>query len=197
MSTTDRSSLALAPTIPVPLLDNETDSSATMLTLAHLTGGQRTLVVLTRHADCLFCEGHLSSLLKRRNELGRIVLVTFDDPAYLADLRGHLPFEIVALSDQQRALYNALGMRRARLLYFLRPFVAMLSALRLVRGRRLLRWGVDHHQLGGNVVLDHTGAVVWVHRSRTPDDRPTVDQLVPLMRGHDDLSSAAAAARAA
>jgi hypothetical protein len=48
----------------------------------------------------------------------------------------------------------------------------------LLRGRRLRRPEGDPLQLGGDFLIDREGILRFVHRSRTPADRPDPDLLV-------------------
>jgi hypothetical protein len=54
---------------------------------------------------------------------------------------------------------------------------------RLLRqGRRLERPSGDTLQLGGDFVVDRDGRLAYAYRSRGPDDRPSVDDLVDAVR---------------
>ncbi|CAF4129902.1 unnamed protein product [Rotaria socialis] len=35
----------------------------------------------------------------------------------------------------------------------------------------------DPNQMGGNVIIDQSGRVIWVYKSKSPTDRPSVRQL--------------------
>ncbi|CAF1919559.1 unnamed protein product [Rotaria magnacalcarata] len=35
----------------------------------------------------------------------------------------------------------------------------------------------DPNQMGGNVIIDQNGQVIWVYKSKSPTDRPSVKQL--------------------
>jgi hypothetical protein len=45
-------------------------------------------------------------------------------------------------------------------------------------GRRLERPEQDTLQLGGDVLVHRDGDVRWIYRSRGPEDRPTIEQLL-------------------
>ncbi|KAI0231605.1 hypothetical protein LSAT2_018039 [Lamellibrachia satsuma] len=40
----------------------------------------------------------------------------------------------------------------------------------------------DPHQLGGDLVLDSAGQIVYIYCSQQPPDRPDVDILLDIMR---------------
>ncbi|CAF1012205.1 unnamed protein product [Rotaria sordida] len=46
----------------------------------------------------------------------------------------------------------------------------------------------DPNQMGGNAIIDRNGRVIWVYKSKTPTDRPSVKQLQFILEHsiHDD-----------
>ncbi|CAF0868092.1 unnamed protein product [Rotaria sp. Silwood1] len=46
----------------------------------------------------------------------------------------------------------------------------------------------DPNQMGGNAITDRNGQVIWVYKSKTPTDRPSVQQLQSILEHsiHDD-----------
>lgn len=106
----------------------------------------------------------------------RLVVVSFAPPAavvpYAAGLELARPARF--LCDPERALYARLGIGRASAArVWLHPAVWLAYARLLRRGLRASAPAGDALQLGGDAVLDRAGRVVWLHRSRGPDDRPT------------------------
>jgi AhpC/TSA antioxidant enzyme len=120
----------------------------------------------------------------RLDELGdaRVVLVTFTRPRNLAGFRRRLgvPFPVVA--DETRAVYRAYGLGRGSWwrVYGLDTLRAYGRLLR--RGRRLQRPTEDTLQLGGDFVVGPDGRLAYTYRSRVPDDRPPIDELVDAVR---------------
>ena len=120
----------------------------------------------------------------RLEELGDIsvAVVTFSDVSELAAYREHLGVPFPLLSDPSRALYRRfdLGRGTLRAVYgwgTLRRYAQLLR-----RGRRLRRPIADTRQLGGDFVIDPAGVLVATFRETSPVDRPTVDELVSLVR---------------
>lgn len=86
------------------------------------------------------------------------------------------------LADPQRTLYAALGARRPRPLWMLRPRVIG-AGLRAVaaRERASVTRGDDTLQQGVDVVTDAQGRIAFVHRAADPADRTPPDELVAVL----------------
>ena len=120
----------------------------------------------------------------RLDELGdaEVVVVTFTRQRNLAGYRRRFVDPLTVVSDEERRVYRAYGLGRGPWwrvygVATLRRYVELLR-----RGRRLERPTEDTLQLGGDVVVDREGRLAYVHRSRRPDDRPDVDELVAAVR---------------
>jgi len=80
--------------------------------------------------------------------------------------------------DEQRQLYHAYGMRKAKLWDLLGPAVWWTYFLELLRGQ-LPNWPqADTQQQGGNVLIDPAGIVRFHHVGAGPADRPSVKELL-------------------
>lgn len=106
--------------------------------------------------------------------------MSFAIPALLGAYERELGLDgVLLLSDEQRGLYEALGFERASVArVWLDPRVWRRYAQLLARGRRARAPRQDTLQLGGDAVLEAGGALAWLYRSRGPEDRPSVDQVV-------------------
>ncbi len=116
----------------------------------------------------------------RLNELepAAVVLITFTRPRNLAVFRRLLGIEYAVLADETRAAYRSYGLGRGRW-WRIWTWGTLRAYGRLLRaGHHLRRPTEDTRQLGGDFVVDAQGRIAYVHRSRTPDDRPSVDELV-------------------
>jgi hypothetical protein len=88
---------------------------------------------------------------------------------------------ITLLLDPKRELYHALALKRSfwrswglhNLTYYARA-VASGRELHGIRG--------DASQLGGNVIVDQSGIVRWLYRSKDPTDRPSADLLLDQLQ---------------
>ena len=116
---------------------------------------------------------------ERLDELGTALFVAFDAPERLQDSLLHgleVPYPV--LVDRQRSAYRAWGLRRGSLLtVWGDPGVWRRYASELAHGARLRRPGADTLQLGGDLVVDVAGTVVY-SRPQRRDDRPPVAELL-------------------
>jgi peroxiredoxin len=107
-----------------------------------------------------------------------VVLITFTRQRNLRAFRRLLGLGDPVLADETRAVYAAYGLGRGpwwRIWSWrtLRAYARLLRA-----GHRLRRPTEDTRQLGGDFVVDPGGRIVYGYRSRRPDDRPAVDELI-------------------
>lgn len=107
-----------------------------------------------------------------------VAAVTFADTGRAAAHREHLDLPFPLLADPERAVYRRFGLDRAPLWRIYNPGTLRLYGQLLRRGRRLRRPVEDTRQLGGDFVIDGTGRLAAAFRSRSPDDRPPIGELV-------------------
>ena len=125
-------------------------------------------------------------VLDHREELGvEVVVVAFAIPEWLALYEHDLGRPGVRfLSDPGRASYAAFGFPRGSApRVWLDPRVWRRYAALVARGRRPPRRPhEDTLQLGGDVLVDRDGIVRWTYRSRGPEDRPSLPELLSARR---------------
>jgi len=111
-----------------------------------------------------------------------VVLITFTRPRNLRGFRRRLALAYPVLADETRAVYRAYGLQRGSWwrVWGLKSVRAYGRLLR--QGRRLERPSGDTLQLGGDFVVDWDGRLAYAYRSRGPDDRPSVDDLLDAVR---------------
>ena len=117
---------------------------------------------------------------ERLGELGdaAVALVTFTRQRKLRGYRSRLELPYPVLADEERASYRAYGLGRGPW-WQVWGLPTLRAYSRLLRGgARLHRPTEDVHQLGGDFVVDREGKLAYVYRSRSPADRPAVDDLV-------------------
>jgi len=89
------------------------------------------------------------------------------------------PFHL--LLDPERTVYQAYGLERSLLrswnLKTVRRYVQLMRAGRQWRGIQ-----GDSTQLGGDFIIDADGIVRLAYPSRDPTDRPSVEQLLAVLR---------------
>lgn len=117
---------------------------------------------------------------ERRDEIGmRVAGITFTDPERLEGFQRKMQLPYGLYTDPEREVYRAFGLERASLRrVWLDPRVWWRYTVLLARGRRPEPSEEDTLQLGGDAVLDGEGRLSWLYRSRGPEDRPAVDELV-------------------
>jgi AhpC/TSA antioxidant enzyme len=111
-----------------------------------------------------------------------VALITFTRPRNLHGFRRRLGLAYPVLADETRAVYLAYGLRRGSW-WRVWGVNSVRGYGRLLRqGRRLERPTGDTLQLGGDFVVDPVGRLAYAYRSRGPDDRPSVDDLLDAVR---------------
>lgn len=87
--------------------------------------------------------------------------------------------ETLLLCDPTWATHRAFGLERAGFrAVWLSPPTWWSYARLVARGRRTRLPAQDLYQLGGDVVIDRGGTVVWVHAGRGPADYPSPAAIV-------------------
>lgn len=120
---------------------------------------------------------------RERFGAARVACVTFAEPPMLQAFEAGLELDRVELyGDPERRAYDAFGFARGSVWrVWLDPRVWRRYAQLLLRGRRPRRAEQDTLQLGGDAVLDGDGGIQWIFRSRGPDDRPPVADLLAAL----------------
>jgi peroxiredoxin len=88
----------------------------------------------------------------------------------------------LVIADPERTLYKALGARRPRPLWVLRPRVVVAGVRAVVAGERVgVARGDDTLQLGADVVVDADGRIAFLHLASDAADRTPPDDLVAVL----------------
>lgn len=112
---------------------------------------------------------------------GRCIAVGFSPEGALALLARHLGWPWPFLADEHRTVYARLPAGRARLHRVYNAATLGRYAAAAARGTRIRRPVEDTRQLGADAVI-RDGRVVWLHAQRSPDDRPSADDLIDRLR---------------
>jgi hypothetical protein len=109
----------------------------------------------------------------------RIVVVAFAAPKALVRYQRQLGLgDVLVLSDEPRHSYTEFGLGRGSFArVWLHPAVWARYAALIARGRRPAPSHEDTYQLGGDALVDASGRVRWIYRSRGPEDRPSVPEV--------------------
>lgn len=111
-----------------------------------------------------------------------VCIVTFEGAeaakAYVSETGIRWPI----LVDTEGVLYDAYGMGRLSWRQMLDPSAAPVFVAEILRGN-LPRWPrADPARQGGDVLIDPTGIVRFVHVGSNPGDRPAVERLLDIRR---------------
>lgn len=114
---------------------------------------------------------------------GRIACITFAQPTMLRGFERKMSLPYPVYGDPGRESYRVFGLGHASgARVWLDPRVWARYASLIARGRRPERpdGEEDTLQLGGDAVLDAQGHLHWIYRSRGPEDRPPVEEIVAV-----------------
>ena len=107
-----------------------------------------------------------------------VLAVSFEPRDRLFQLSRILQLPFPLLSDPEMDVYRAYGLKRGDLRHIFSPrtiltYVKLLAQSRMYQFRRS-----DLRQLGGDLVIDPEGVVRYQYLSTTPNDRPSVADLI-------------------
>ncbi|XP_041928533.1 uncharacterized protein LOC121693270 [Alosa sapidissima] len=181
---------ALSQTVAVTSLAAETvftdGRTGTDVSLRKYLGkGSKTLLVLIRQFSCLLCRLHFKELQARQEDLDlrsiRVVVVSFGCQEGALDWLKETGCPYDMLLDPQRNVYTAFGfgvslLQVLRFNNMLQYSEFILSNLEFPRPLPTIQ--DDMFQLGGDVLLDDCGRVLFSHSCTSPLDRPGVDDIL-------------------
>jgi hypothetical protein len=120
----------------------------------------------------------------------QLVAIGPGTPAELRRYRDVLGLSMPLLSDPEWSTYRDFAFGRAGVRETVIAPRHWLAYARLVaKGRRPERPRQDVFELGGDVLLDASGCIVWIYRSRLPDDRPTIAEILGAVERYASSSS--------
>lgn len=107
--------------------------------------------------------------------------MSFEDAQGVKRLISNHKLPFVVLLDSQKQVYSQYGMiyREKGPIITWRTVVSYLQ-LRL-KGYPRQRRGSDVRQMGGDVIIDRQGVVRFIHRSRYPEDRPDIAEMLAIV----------------
>lgn len=157
-------------------------------TLAALSDAGPVLVVLLRHAGCIFCQKTLTELAARAGGIRArgltICVVGIEaDAAMIRALGERCGLRDAAwFADPQRLLYRALGVGRARVWHIVSPRVVWVGAVSWLRGMRQRGVTGDPLQMPGTAVI-HRRAVIRRYIHTHAGDQPDYEALTCDLTG--------------
>jgi len=123
----------------------------------------------------------------RLGELGDntdVVLVTFTEPANLESYSRHNRLDFPILMDSNRDAYRSFGLGRGSVwrIYGWRAIRRYIGILKSDGFKGLGRPTEDTLQLGGDFIVDTDGNLIYGFWGAGPDDRPSADDLISVLR---------------
>ncbi len=116
-----------------------------------------------------------------------MLVVTFENQAAAADYVADIGMRWPVLVDEQRELYRAYGLERARWYHLIGPRTLLAYAKEALRGTFPRRPVADTTQQGGDVLIDPDGVVRFHHVGAGSGYRPTVTQILEARRSNESL----------
>jgi len=120
----------------------------------------------------------------RLEEFGdaEIAVVLFTRQRNLRGYRSRYVDPLSVITDEDRAIYRAFSLGSGSLWQVWGPKVWLKYAQLLRGGASFEKPTEDTSQLGGDFVIGRDGRLVYVFRSKGPDERPSVDDLLDAVR---------------
>lgn len=85
-------------------------------------------------------------------------------------------------SDPEREIYKLFGLGRAKPWKIFHPKTVIKFVALLLKGAKIQKSKEDEFQMGGDFLIDASGHLRYIFRSETPDDRPTLEELLSACR---------------
>jgi alkyl hydroperoxide reductase subunit AhpC len=113
-----------------------------------------------------------------------VIAISMSRPETLARYLAARAMPIPMFADPDRRVYAELGLARTSWGKLLRPSIIWKYLKMIARGGKLrpVPTGEDALQLGGDFLVASDGRILWEYRSSDPTDRPTVDELLRVVR---------------
>ena len=139
------------------------------------------ILVFLRHFGCIFCREQIAELREFKSE--NIVLVCMGRIQETADFKRKMEIPQVMVSDPNKLLYEAFGLRRGSFGQVINPTLTRKS-IKLLKGGH--RWGMlkgDPWMLAGVFRIEQDGEVSASHYATDISDNlsgPAIAQLLKL-----------------
>lgn len=110
-----------------------------------------------------------------------MVVISFEEVDGVRRLASNHKLPFTFLLDPEKRVYRQFGMvyREKGAVITWRTTIAYLR-LRFAGYPRQPK-GKDVRQMGGDVIIDTNGNVLFIHRSEFPEDRPSVDEIMKIL----------------
>lgn len=109
-------------------------------------------------------------------------MVTFESDFFARQYAAETGLKWLFLVDEQRAAYRHYDMLEASFWDLWGPRSWWVYMKELLKGQKLHQATGDVHQRGGDVLIDPDGIVRLHHVGRGPADRPSVEEMLEIVR---------------
>lgn len=110
-----------------------------------------------------------------------VMVISFETGYWLQVWQAETEAPFPLLLDPARKAYQAYGLERSWLRSW-GPKNLWYYARARLSGRQVQTTGADTAQLGGDFIVDASGIIRLAHRSQDPTDRPSVTELLAVLR---------------
>jgi peroxiredoxin len=113
----------------------------------------------------------------------KLVLIGQATPRQAAHFRRRREIELPVLADENRQTYKIAGLKVGGFMDLLGPKVVAKGAMTTARTRMLQGKTVGNAaQLGGAMVIDRDGRVLWSHKAKDASDNASPEDLIAAVR---------------
>ena len=142
--------------------------------LSEVIQNETSALVFLRHFGCIFCREQLEELGKTDSPL---VFVGRGTPSDAIKLQEEVGYIRPMICDVQGRLFEEAGCARASLSQ-MGGLATVRSGFRAFgKGNRMNRPKSDPRQLGGTIVIQPNGEIMWRYMSQFAGDHPTLGQI--------------------
>jgi hypothetical protein len=111
-----------------------------------------------------------------------VVVISFEPLEQLRNFADEESLPFLILSDTKCEAYRAFGLQEGPMHRLLGLATIRAYVQGLFQGRRPKMPRANTRQLGGDIVINASGKVVFLYKSKSPADRPVVGVLLDALR---------------
>ncbi len=117
------------------------------------------------------------------DDLLQVLVISFGNTEAIEGFRARLGLPFPVASDPDQKAYRDYGIGKTSFWGLWSPRVFWNYFKLVLRGRKLQHSPEpeDVHQLGGDILLDENGKILFVHVSRSPVDRPAARRILEAL----------------
>ncbi|MBI1333045.1 MAG: AhpC/TSA family protein [Armatimonadetes bacterium] len=138
------------------------------------------VLVFLRHFGCMFCREQIAGLRPYKQE--NIVLVSMGKVSEAAEFKSKMEIPQTIISDPNKQLYEAFGLRRGSVSQIVSPTVARRSIAAFKAGHRAGMLKNDPWMMAGVFRVDPDGEVSFAHYASDIADNLPGEEIARLLR---------------